>query len=110
MIGRLAFLTTEAIRRSKSLRLLKEISREPQYDRGRVLERQFDRLSRLLDHAEQTVPYYREIFRRLGIKSRDIRSFDDFGAFPVLTKDIVRTRQLDLLSSAFDVSKLQPHH
>ena len=35
---------------------------------------QFRRLTALLAHAEAKVPYYRELFRSLGIRSRDIRS------------------------------------
>ncbi len=59
---------------------------------------QWDRLSALVSHAEIYVPDYRELFRSLGISARDVRSWTDFAALPVLTKDIVRERARDLTS------------
>ena len=98
MLGKLAFLATERLRGSQSLNVLREIANEPQLDREAVLQRQFERLSRLLAHAEQRVPYYREVFRERRITSQDIRSLADLKELPVLTKSIVRERQRDRLA------------
>ena len=91
--GRFLFHVTQRLRRSRTLQILEDIRSEPYRPRPQILERQFLRLSRLLATAEAHVPYYREMFRSLGIHSRDIRNLDDFAFLPVLTKDIIRERR-----------------
>ncbi len=65
--------------------------------------RQFWLLSSMLRHAHANVPYYRARFDDLRITPEDIRSFDDFSAFPVLTRQDIE----DNLSSLLSVSVLE---
>lgn len=95
--GRFLFQVTQRLRRSGTLKILQAIRSEPDQPRPQILEHQFLRLCRLLATAEAHVPYYREMFRSLGIHCHDIRNLDDFALLPVLTKDIIRERQDDLL-------------
>ena len=44
----------------------------------------------VLSHAEQHVPYYRDLFASIGFSSRDLRTMADLEAIPVLTKEIVK--------------------
>jgi phenylacetate-CoA ligase len=67
-------------------------------------------LAALLAHAEQRVPYYRDLFRSLGVTSRDIRTLDDFARLPVLTKDIVRERGRDLIRDDVPLERLHVHY
>lgn len=110
MFGLLAFMLTHRLRRSHSLREFRQIAGEPWLSPEDVQFRQFERLRALLAHAERTVPYYRELFRTIGARSEDIRSFDDFARFPILTKDILRDRQEDLVSEAADRATLTVQH
>jgi len=50
------------------------------------------------------------MFRELGITSRDVRSLEDFAELPVLTKDVVRERQRELLSEDPAVGPLVTFH
>ncbi|MDL2274578.1 hypothetical protein LJC22_00435 [Desulfosarcina sp. OttesenSCG-928-G10] len=68
--------------------------------RKELLKRQFQMLSAMLRHAYETVPYYREKFEALKITPEDIRSFDDFRHFPVLTRQNIQDNLPGLLSSA----------
>jgi phenylacetate-CoA ligase len=104
--GRFLFQVTQRLRRSGTLKILEAIRSEPDQPRPQILEHQFLRLSRLLATAEAHVPYYREMFRSLGIHSHDIRNLDDFASLPVLTKDIIRERQDDLLREDVPKEKL----
>jgi phenylacetate-CoA ligase len=104
--GRFLFQVTQRLRRSHTLQILEEIRSEPYRPRPQILERQFLRLSRLLATAEAHVPYYREMFRSLGIHSRDIRNLDDFAFLPVLTKDIIRERREELIREDVPKSSL----
>lgn len=98
VLGRLLFAATERWRGSHVLPLYRQIKRNPLQSPEQCRADQFSRLAALLVHAERHVPYYRALFSSLGIGARDIRSWDDFAALPVLTKDIVRERARDLIS------------
>ena len=50
---------------------------------------QLEAMRALALHAGRRVPYYREMFARLGIDPRRWRSLDDLTEIPVLTKDEV---------------------
>ena len=55
----------------------------------RLRAMQWERLSQLLEHAYENVPYYQEKFKEIGAEPRDIRSFEDFAKFPTMTKRIL---------------------
>jgi phenylacetate-CoA ligase len=92
-----------------TLGVLREIENAPFRSRDEIRETQFRDLSALLAHAEARVPYYRALFRNLGIRSQDIRNWDDFVKLPVLTKDIIREKQKDLIREDVPLEKLRPH-
>jgi phenylacetate-CoA ligase len=43
-------------------------------------------LQKLVRHCYRTVPYYRDLMNRLGIKVEDVRTLEDIKKFPILTK------------------------
>lgn len=108
--GALVHRAADVLRRSRSGRILREIEPNLRLDPAQARVLQLDRLQRLLAHAESRVPYYREVFSDLGITSRDIRSLEDFARLPVLTKEIVRERQRDLVRDDFPLESLSAHH
>ena len=67
-------------------------------------------LASLLDHAYAHVPYYRRRFGELGISPSDIRSAQDFARLPVLTKEDLRTHELELLSEAVPAGDRHVNH
>src|SRR5690348_10235500 len=87
---RALFGITQAMRGSRSLNILREIRSAPFASREQVVANQFARLSSLLAMAELHVPYYRQMFSKLGIRSHDIRCVADLAMLPILTKDIIR--------------------
>jgi len=58
------------------------------------------RIASFVAHAAETVPYYRGLFRSLGVEPREIRGLADLAGLPVLTKDTVRDRLEEFRSSA----------
>jgi phenylacetate-CoA ligase len=74
-----------------------------------VRELQELRLRRLITHAYRHVPYYRDLFDRLGLRPEDIRSLDDLQKLPVLSKeDLRRNLHFDLLSEQRDTWRMLP--
>jgi phenylacetate-CoA ligase len=108
--GYLLLAGTHRLRGSETLRILRDIERAPFASPDEVGANQLRRLSGLLQHAERRVPYYRELFRSLGIRSTDIRTLDDFARLPILTKDIIRERWRDLIREDVPLDRLQRHH
>jgi phenylacetate-CoA ligase len=51
-----------------------------------VQRRQTERVRRMAAYAFETVPYYRETFRRLGLQPADFRSATDLAKLPVLER------------------------
>src|ERR1044072_4084150 len=106
----LIFKAAQKIRGSRSLDYLAQIDAAPFRSREEVLSEQWHSLSRLLAHAEGKVPYYRELFKSLGIHSSDIQNWSDFSKLPVLTKDIIKERWRDLVREDVPLTELSKHH
>lgn len=60
------------------------------WPRERILELQLQRLRALLVHAGARVPYYRELFARLGFDPASVRSVADLARLPLLDKPTIR--------------------
>ena len=85
--------------------------RESQWwDAGRLRAWQATQLRKVLVHAVESVPYYRELFRRYGFDPHRIESVEQLAALPVLTRDTIRTRAADLVSRAFTRQQLHEGH
>jgi len=59
--------------------------------REKIVEFQAKRLRRLIKHAYENVPYYRNLFDRNGIKPADIQTADDLPNIPITTKEDLRS-------------------
>jgi phenylacetate-CoA ligase len=108
-LGRALLALACRLRGSDTLRALKEIEGSPFCSADEIREKQFRDLRALLAHAESRVPYYRNLFRSLGASSQEIRTWDDFARLPILTKDIIRENQRELIREDVPLEKLQPH-
>ena len=67
-------------------------------------------LCQLIDHAYQTVPYYRQLLDSLGAKPGDIRSADDMARFPVLEKQTVREHAGEMVCTAWPKKRMVHEH
>lgn len=54
------------------------------------MARQEQALSRIVRFAATQVPYYRDLFRRLGLSDRDIRTPGELGRLPALEKRVIQ--------------------
>src|SRR5690606_16994821 len=61
---------------------------------------QLEGLQRIVRHAYDNVPFYRELYTREQVHPSDIRSIEDFQALPFLTRDHVREHLERLVAPA----------
>ena len=57
------------------------------------------KLCTIIDHCYQTVPYYQNLFKSLGITNNDIRTVGELEALPILTRDDVKQHSNELVST-----------
>ncbi len=68
------------------------------WSRGQIEDYRNDKLSKLIAHCYENVPYYRTIMDEGNVRPQEIRRAEDLGRLPVLTKDIIRTYSKELLA------------
>lgn len=62
-------------------------------------EYQDQRLRELVLHAYTGTVYYRTLFDKLGISPNDIKRAKDLSALPLLTKDIIKAKEHELIAT-----------
>ena len=70
------------------------------WEPARMREWQVTQLRRVLAHAYEHVPYYRECFDHRGLVPARFESVEELRRLPVLTRDTVKHRIKDLVSRA----------
>ena len=78
-------------------RRLRELERSQWGDASALGALQLARLRRLLGVAATQVPYYRDLFRRVGFQPDSIGSVEDLARLPILTKSHIRAHQAAFL-------------
>ena len=78
-------------RGTRTMACLSELEKSQWWSRDEILELQGERLRRLVSHAYNNVPYYRQIFDERGVKPSDIRHSGDLAKLPILTKQLIRS-------------------
>ena len=91
------------IRRTSIIRTL-ELLRESQYwDRDKLETYRIKKLKELIEFSSRNVPYYNKLFKKIKLKSSDIRSIHDIEKIPILTKDIARQENSNLVAKYFNM-------
>ncbi len=67
-------------------------------------------LQKMVKHCYETVPYYRNLFERLNIDYRDIKTLDDLKLLPILDKQTIRDHYEEFFSESYDRSCLIEQH
>lgn len=81
------------------LQLLEDLEKSQWHRPEQLQKTRWSRLNALLDHAYRTVPYYRTLFDTYGLHPREFTGLEDLGKLPTLTKEVVRDRGRELMST-----------
>jgi len=74
------------------------LSQSQWWDASRMGAWQDERLRAIVTHANDHVPYYRELFAQHGVRPEKFRGREDLARIPVLTRETVKQRIADLKS------------
>ena len=79
-------------------KLLRVAEARSYWTQDRIEQFRNERLQRFVQHAAETVPFYREEFARQKINPAAIRDIKDLENLPIIDKSIVQSRILDFCS------------
>ncbi|MEW6113233.1 MAG: phenylacetate--CoA ligase family protein [Thermodesulfobacteriota bacterium] len=90
-------LIPESLKYGKPYRdALQLLAQSKYWDLQQLGEYQDNLLRQLIKHCSAHVPYYRSLFKELGLGPEDIRTQADLKKLPFLTRQIVRNRRDEL--------------
>jgi len=84
------FPLQEKLKKHDTVRVHRDMEDSQWWPRQRILELQLERLQALLQDVAVHVPYYRELFARIGFDPAAVRSVADMQALSFLTKAEIR--------------------
>lgn len=90
LVANFIFPIQERLKHHDTVAVRKKMDESQWWPRERIEALQLDRLRNLVSHAEQHVPYYRELFEKIGLTAASIQSLADLQRIPFLTKPIIR--------------------
>ncbi len=82
-------------------RHLQELVRTQWLSEDELESIQLTRIQRLVKHAYDQVPFYRERYQRAGIRPEDVKTLEDFQAVPFLTREDVQNNLDALVAQNF---------
>jgi phenylacetate-CoA ligase len=98
VIAGLVFPLHERLKQHDTVAVRAFLEETQWWDAERLQVLQLARLKRLLRHAAEHVPYYREAFADLGFVPDELRAIEELARLPMLTKPAIRAN-LDRLKS-----------
>lgn len=66
---------------------------------------QLKRLKKILHHANENVPYYHKIFKKLQFEPENVQSANDLNKLPILTKEIINKNFNELYARNYPKEK-----
>jgi phenylacetate-CoA ligase len=80
--------------RRKTLQYWRELERSQWFSTEQLETNQFTALQRLLRHAAENCPYYRQQWEQASLRVADVQNSEDFRRWPVLDKQQIRDHRL----------------
>ena len=86
---------------------LAELIESERWDAARIRAFQDEKTRWIVKHAYETVPFYRRWYDMHGVHPDMINGIDDLHNLPILTKQIVREHQAELVSKQYGAARLR---
>ena len=100
IVNKIVFPLQEFVKRKPTFEYLRALERSQWLSPAELAKIQLRRLAAQLDFAYHQVPYYRELFDNIGLRSGPIGSLREFARIPYLDKEVIRDRKSTRLNSS----------
>ena len=94
---------------SGATKLIRELADHDRLSQEQLLGLSKQKISNLVNHARNTVPYYNALLSDHGIAETAGVDDEEYRRIPVLTKDIIRNRLGELVSNQLEGNRLDPN-
>jgi phenylacetate-CoA ligase len=85
-----------------TMKYLHDYNKNLSIDKTLIVDIQWHKLRKLLQHCIDNVPYYKQTWAKLGFQSADdFKSMEDFEKLPILTKQDIRDNYEDLIATNY---------
>jgi len=91
-------------------KFLKELLSRNSWSFDSYLTYQKRKLKEMIVNAYEYVPFYKKLFKRLGLLPSDINSVKDLTKIPLLNKDAVRKNPFDFIDVRFKAENKSAYH
>ncbi|KIF81534.1 phenylacetate--CoA ligase family protein [Noviherbaspirillum autotrophicum] len=98
VVSHALFPLHEKLKRHRTTAVRRQMEQSQWWPSSRLMDFQLKRLNALLAHADAHVPYYRQLFAKLGMRPEDVRSLADLSKLPLLDKAAIRANTKALKS------------
>jgi phenylacetate-CoA ligase len=95
-LARGLYRLVDLVQGQDTFKALHELRRNESRSPAELQERCWRDVKAFTEFAGTRVPYYRQLFRRIGLLPTEMKNFDDFRKIPILDKGTLRTRIDDL--------------
>lgn len=90
------------VKRRRIYPFLRELEETQWWSHERLKELQLRRLRDMLAHCESHSPYYRTLWRSLGLDARQLQTLDDFHRWPITRRQVMHDQRDRIQSNTAD--------
>ena len=98
----LGYPIKDFIKGTNVLSTLKFLKESQYWDETRLNEYRLNKLKFIIDYAKKNVPYYENQFGKSKLSSSDIKTLNDINKLPILTKEVLRKENTNLVSRNYN--------
>ena len=96
------YLLQDLINKTDILDTLILLKESQYWSEDRIYEYQLKKLKKIIHYSKYNVPYYEKLFKKIKFDSSDIITLQDINKIPILTKEIVRKENMNLIARNFN--------
>lgn len=103
----IGFPLQDFIRGTSIIETLAFLKKSQYWDETQIYDYQLRKLKNLVEYANDNVPYYESLFKKIKFKPSDIKSLDDLRKIPILTKETLQKENTNLISRNYNKKKVK---
>lgn len=100
LVHNVLFPLHEILQGRHTLKFMREMERTQWLSNEELLRYQWNKLQKLIRHAANTVPFYTNLFREIGLNP-DNFTRKDFSRIPIMEKEIFKQNEQQLISEEY---------